>query len=126
MIDRTFEKRRRISEMKKASSAERIEILKRWETDGLDSEVMAAEISFRTGIPYEKAAAVLLFEEERQSDFPFLLDIDEIASAAGIMTSAPKEELRPLEGMDEETAAEILECEDEICWEIGLNVPADE
>ena len=35
-------------------------------------------------------------------------------------------EIKAETGVDEETAFKILECEDDIMWELGLCVPVDE
>ena len=108
----------------KLSSEERIQILMKWETEGLDNDVLVVEIGSRTGFTWREINAVLEYK------YMYLMEMnhtiiywDELAEEIGNIKTVPdtmEYDLEGIEDVDAETAYAILECEDEIFWEIGL------
>ena len=128
MVDHSFTMRRQVAERKKLSSEERIKILCGWEASGLDGDVLAAEISSRTGVPEADVYVVLIFEDQytARASYTDEVFLEDIAQEIGNTYQTDDPNLKGVGHITEETAMAVLECEDEIFWEIGINVELDE
>ena len=124
MIDNSFGGKRRMSEIRKLSSEDRIKILSNWEEEGLDIDILAIEISRRISVPEEDVIVVLIYETDylQRAEEGHVLHLNVLAEEIGNTNQTSNPELKGIGHISAETALAVLECEDEISWEIGLNV----
>lgn len=123
----TFEQQeKRLESLRAMTSEERMRILSNWETQGLDQDALTVEIEARTGIDQEIADLVTTYEgffTEGKS----VLDLEELAKEiAGIKAGDPATtDLPGIENIDVDTAFRVLDCEDDILTECGVNVEVE-
>lgn len=120
MVDETFSNRLREREWAKASKEERIAVLKKWETEGIDDEAMVAEVASRTGEDARDVSVVLRYMVEAQAQGRRYVDFTSLAHEIAELAYAPSEELAGIEKIDYETAHDVLAAESDVCREIGL------
>ena len=124
MIDNSFVGKRRMSEIRKLSSEDRIKILSNWEEEGLDTDILAIEISRRINVTEEDVMVVLEYETEhlQGAEEGYVLYLNVLAEEIGNTYQTSNPELKGIGHISAETALAVLDCEDEIFWEIGLHV----
>ena len=129
MISHEFSHKLRMDEERKMTSEQRIEILSHWEEEGVDNDLLAVEISYRTNIDVKDVLVILYYEflyNDSSEDEMAELNLGEIAEEIGNTYTTKDPELKGIEHISAECAFKVLECEDDIFWEIGLNYDPDE
>ena len=129
MISNEFSHRLRMDEESKMTSEQRIEILSNWEEEGVDNDLLAVEISYRTNIEINDVLVILYYEvlyTDSLEDEMAEIDLGEIAEEIGNTYTTKDPELKGIEHISADCAFKVLDCEDDIFWEIGLNYDLDE
>ena len=129
MISHEFSHKLRMDEERKMTSEQRIEILSHWEEEGVDNDLLAVEISYRTNIEINDVLVILYYEvlyTDSLEDEMAEIDLGEIAEEIGNTYTTKDPELKGIEHISAECAFKVLDCEDDIFWEIGIYDDPDE
>ena len=129
MISNEFSHRLRMDEESKMTSEQRIEILSNWEDEGVDNDLLAVEISYRTNIAVKDILVILEYEVQYINSLEDPMEgvsLFEIAEEIGNTYTTKDPELKGIEHISADCAFKVLDCEDDIFWEIGLNYDLDE
>ena len=103
----------------KMSSEDRIEALSH---GFIDNDIMSAEISFRTNIDQRAVSSALAYKFFFIEEPGRNITLDEIANEIEALTEAPTDETKGIEDVGFEDALAILNCEEDILWEIGIYI----